>query len=224
MHSTLGTLTLVAVAIAVAACTERAATTTSPAPILQAEGADGLPAPDARLDHQDGSTVTLAWTDDCEPGGTCRNYEVFDGSTLWTTGYGIDQVTFSRLHAGETHSLTVRYFFVTPDGRAYSPSSTPIDVAVPPTGDVTSPSAPTNVVARFNDATYNCDATWTPATDDVTPQAQILYEVLDSDGVRENDAVQPYPVFVSGSSAAIRAVDASGNRSASVRIASLDPC
>jgi hypothetical protein len=214
--------TLLAAALAVAAAATLRLTATTPASAADAS----LPPLDVQLVDRVDNTVTLAWsavpTDQL---GQTPTYQVFDGSTLWATRFGGDnpKVTISRLQAGRTHRLTVRYYFVTYDGsgRAVSPSSDPIDVAVAATGDTTAPTAPTDVRAQFDETTYFERLTWTASTDDTTAQSEIFYELLDTQSgdagelVIDNNAVQPYQL---AQGTAVRAVDASGNRSDAVPI------
>jgi hypothetical protein len=174
-----------------------------------------------RLVSRDGNNVTLSWTRPVLGAAPVPLYRVHDGSALETTSTGT-QVTIRRLQAGQTHRLTVSYEFskygTAGGGASTSPPSQAITVEVPSTGDSTPPTAPTNVTARFDLVLCETVLTWTASTDNATPASQLEYELVDNAGGVVTYNVRSPHSLAAGQVLRLRAVDASGNRSAPVPI------
>ncbi len=179
-----------------------------------AAASSGLPALNIHLVQQNGNSVVLGWA---APNiGTLPYYSVFDNGVLQSKPVTA-QASLPLLQAGVTHRLTVTY---TANG-ATSPVSNTVSVAIAPTGDTTPPTAPGNPQEHYNDSRGTTLITFTLSTDDVTPQSSIRYELVVTDAfghdyvvstnVKPNGVIQD----IYGS---LRAVDASGNRSALVPI------
>lgn len=150
------------------------------------------------------------------------SYRIFDGddlvATVGTTPYAHPTATVAvrGLTPGSTHTFTVRALRA---GGLSAPSN-PLVVTTPTTTDTTAPSVPTGLTGELTP--YTCDwadLSWRESTDDRDAPADIDYEVL-VDGavasaVRGTGRAFGVPLGAFGEHrVAVRAVDSSGNASA----------
>jgi hypothetical protein len=120
------------------------------------------------------STVGLTWGPVADDDSTCCTYRVFaNGSPANVQTTGDRAVTVLRLAAATTYSFTV--VAVDPSGNV-SASSAAVTATTLAGTDVAGPTAPGNLYAVNVDG---CETWlfWNQSTDDVDPQAAILYEV-----------------------------------------------
>jgi hypothetical protein len=151
-------------------------------------------------------------------------YPVHDGGSQVATGsknpFGgaTTTVEIRRLTPGTAHSYTVR---AGRPGYGSSEPSNTVALTLPASTDHQAPSAPAGLVAT--ESRYSCDfanLTWTPSADNADAAAAIDYEVY-TDGVFNHfvrGTTQSQNIQFSSHGAhtiAVRAVDGSGNISAS---------
>lgn len=182
--------------------------------------APGAPA-DPRALEVDPARVTIEF-DRPDDEFDVWSYRVFDGDELVATvgktpyAHPTAVVTVRGLAPGSTHTFTVRAL----RSSGLSAPSDPLVVTTPTSTDTTAPSVPTGLTGEL--APYTCDwadLSWRESTDDRDAPADIDYEVL-VDGtvasvVRGTGEAFSVPLRTTGAhSVAVRAVDSSGNASA----------
>jgi chitodextrinase len=123
------------------------------------------------------STVSLAW--DRSSDRWSFSYEVLmDGQVLASAAHpftGTPFTTLRKIPPGSTHTFTVR---ARDFAGNFSGSSNAVTVTLPPTGDATAPTAPSNLtVEDLNDNCGSLILRWTASTDDADPQSAIEYEL-----------------------------------------------
>jgi len=158
------------------------------------------------------STVGLSWTASTDDDPTCCTYRVFaNGVPAEVQSTGARSATVLRLAAAATYTFTV--VAVDPSNNASAPSAG-VDATTSAAVDSSGPTAPGNLSA-FD---FGCETwlSWDKSTDDVDPQAAILYEirvngVLDG-ALRDIDRWITYGTE-STNTYSVQAVDSAGNRS-----------
>lgn len=174
-----------------------------------------------RVAAVNGTDVTLAW--DNPPPEDIEGWRFFahdNGRAEFTFSNHLQiptSVTLKRMQSGINHDFTVRFRRAGDhQGDNFSPFSTPVRVSLPASSDTTPPTAPPNAHQVFDPELYELTSFWDPSTDNVTPQADIQYDLVNySDGITFHyDAVSPVTAWLSGTM--VRAVDAAGNRSPAV--------
>lgn len=174
----------------------------------------------------DGNDVTLSWTRPAylDP-ARATTYFVYDRGALVAvaTVRNADgdtvQVALPRVASGVTHQYTVRVRDWLHVAGNLSEPSDPAPVAVPPSADITAPTAPAAVIEVDSDTGISTFRITEQSTDDTSPQSEIRYEgLLTYAGelyayhhdiplqLAENAGI-PFP------ERGIRAVDEAGNRS-----------
>jgi hypothetical protein len=191
---------------------DKAGNVSAPSAPVTATTAKWTPPTNLRVTSVQGGTVSLAWNGSSNMRNAYR-YLVYDGGRGEAMA-GFFDATMQGLAPGP-HVFTVRAMHVSGD---LSPASNPVTVTVAPRGsDRTAPTAPQNVLTRMDEEAYDFITTWDPSTDDVDPAP--AYDLLEEVG-GEFFAIR-YAVsgttFRGRSTAAVRAVDAAGNRSAPTR-------
>ncbi|HYV13538.1 MAG TPA: fibronectin type III domain-containing protein [Pyrinomonadaceae bacterium] len=169
------------------------------------------------------SQVQLTWTKSTDniPNNCCWFTFTMNGSSLTqnlnNAGAPVDKVSviIRHIHPGTTNSFSVNVG----DFSGNFASSNTVSATMPPSSDVTPPSAPTNVFLYDSIAPCELYLGWTQATDETDPQDKIEYEIY------VNGALSPLPVsagvfydfvyaFQGDNTFTIKAVDRSGNSSA----------
>lgn len=180
----------------------------SPPPDIQA------PAPPAFSVVELGPThVALAWssTDASAP----ILYRIERDGQLVQYGFETSSI-FAGLQPATTYTFTGKARDSAGNWSGYSAPFT-VTTAVADANDVTPPTAPAGVWAYLDGGGTETLVMWGASTDNVTPQAAIVYHVL-VNGVVDNSAVgttQSRVYGVSGENViSVIAVDAAGNRSA----------
>lgn len=189
---------------------------------------------------RDGNDVTLTWTrpDVADPAGR-TTYWVSDNDRLVATNGmvtaredGTYEITFPRLPSGTTRSYTVevRYGASWPFDTA---ESDPVTVAVPPSEDITPPTAPAAVAVTDYDTGTTSFRITEQSVDDTTLQSEINYEAVSRNGYDDDNQViwlaYDFDVPIEFDNSAgpvsfptwIRAVDEAGNRSPVVMVESV---
>ncbi|GAB3426298.1 fibronectin type III domain-containing protein [Flindersiella endophytica] len=192
-----------------------AALGTAPAALANVD--PSKPPLDVRVARVSGNTVTLAWTPPAN-----NNFwwiYIYDNDAKeFITDAGKSEATLQRLRSGTTHTFTAIYGEFTDDPKNSGPNflesapSAPVEVTLPPSTDTTAPTTPGRVRREATGDGTVFLTTWDPSTDDVTPQAEIQYDIVNWTGFTE---------FYGGTSgttdwgaSSVRAVDEAGNRSA----------
>jgi chitinase len=158
------------------------------------------------------STVGLSWPAVGDDDANCCTYRVFvNGNAADVQWAGDRAATVLRLAAATTHSFTV--VAVDPSGNASTPSAA-VSATTLAGSDTTGPTAAGNLSA-FD---FGCETWlfWDKSTDDVDPQAAILYEVR-VNGLFDGSQLDIDRWIAYGTQSSntfsVRAVDSAGNRS-----------
>ncbi|GAA5025734.1 fibronectin type III domain-containing protein [Actinopolymorpha pittospori] len=185
----------------------------STASSVNAAGDSSLPPLAVRLANQSGNTITLAW--DPPPNYDLKAYTITVSDNGTGECFGAKSgVTMKRLRSGMTHELTVVYKenpVINPNPQTSAPSQ-PVRVALPPAADTVPPAAPMNARVVFDPNIISWNLFWDESTDDVTPQADLQYDIVFDNGLSSYDVPMGQSVYAE--SGFIRAVDSAGNRSA----------
>lgn len=157
--------------------------------------------------------ITLKWSSTDPSAPILYSVAKDGGPSTWTfdsTG------TFKALQQSTTYTFTAKARDMAGN---WSQLSAPFSVttAAPDPNDVTPPTAPANLWANlYEDGTREMQVTWTPSTDNVTPQVAIIYHMY-INGVLENSSAgigQTSGYGVAGENVVtVVAVDGAGNRS-----------
>jgi chitodextrinase len=156
--------------------------------------------------------VILAWssTDASNP----ILYRVEMNGALNNYGFETSK-TIAGLQPSTTYTFTARARDMAGNWSAFSAPFTVTTTASDP-NDVTPPTTPTAVWAELNGGGTEMQVLWGASTDNVTPQAAIIYHIA-VNGVIDNSAVGKTQSFVYGvvgnNVISVIAVDAAGNKS-----------
>jgi chitodextrinase len=163
------------------------------------------------------SQVSLTWTRSTDELATFVGYRIFANGapvTEHVNWYGETSVVLRHLTPATSYAFTVQAH----DFSGNTATSNAVTLKTEATGDVTPPSAPTNV-RIIDGGCVEFWLGWTQSTDDTDPQYAIEYEIY------VNGALSPLPVgggidrdFVYGTAGGentftVKAVDRAGNTS-----------
>jgi chitodextrinase len=157
--------------------------------------------------------ISVRWTASTDNTGQVSTTLFLDGSAYIGPQIGLNGLTIPYLAPGSTHTYQV----IARDNFGNSSSSNVLTVTQPPANDATPPSAPSNLMFSSETSPPEAWLRWTPATDNLDPQADILYQVwvndvLTSTGIgNDNDIV--YCTLTGANTIKVRALDTSGNAS-----------
>ncbi len=146
-------------------------------------------------------------------------------SQVWTTLFmndapvAADQIGFRSATLFYLTPSTTYVFRVTArDASGNTVTSNILSVTTPPVTDTVAPTAPTNLRPSPETSSPEIWLDWTPSTDNVDPQSQLLYEiyqngVLTADGGIGAPEGITFCRFTGPTEIVLRTVDTSGNRS-----------
>ena len=167
--------------------------------------------------------VALAWssTDPSPP----ILYRIERDGALVNYGFETSKV-FAGLQPSTTYSFTGKSRDNAGNWSGFSAPFT-ITTTAADASDVTPPTTPGAVWADLNGGGTEMQVLWSASTDNVTPQAAIVYHIF-VNGVLENGAVGKTQSFVYGvvgdNVISVIAIDAAGNRSAAASFNIVIPC
>ncbi|MBB5075015.1 fibronectin type III domain-containing protein [Nonomuraea endophytica] len=160
------------------------------------------------------------------------HYEILDGATVVATigagafsGIPTINLALRGLAPQSSHSYVAR---AVRGAIGVSPSSNTLTLSTLPRTDLAAPSAPTGLVAKVDRyACFSVVLTWTQSSDNADPQSAVDYEIL-VNGTHEGwvRGVGTHLIGivpVGNNTIAVRAVDSSGNTSASAITTFLRP-
>jgi hypothetical protein len=188
----------------------------------RAPGAPPTGVADLRSTAVTPGSVALAWdrpVDDFD----IEAFQVFDGSTLVLAVPGPSGLTSTKVRhlvPGTSHSFTVR----TRRAIGTSGPSNAVTVNLPASDDRQAPTVPATVRVQDKDGCGLWRFTWNQSTDNADPQSAIEYEVFINNEPTASLIVQgigivfPYASEEPANTFTVRALDTSGNNSASVTV------
>ena len=158
--------------------------------------------------------VTVAWTLSVDDTSQVGYTLLADGSRSFADRVSLRDATVLDLAPGTTHTFKV----LARDAAGNTSESNVVTVTTPEASDRTPPSAPTNLRLSPESFVPEIWLAWDQSTDDIDPQAQILYDVY-LNGVPKHAAIGRGDtiVYCSGegpNTITLRAIDSSGNASA----------
>jgi chitodextrinase len=159
--------------------------------------------------------VSVNWTKSVDDtGGQVSTTLLVDGAPFFGPFLGFQGLMVPYLQPLSTHTFQV----VASDRFGNKAESNTVTVTTPPANDAVPPSAPSNLMLSSESSPPEAWLDWTAATDNLDPQAQLLYEVwvngtLASTGLGNVEDIV-YCVDTGVNTIAVRALDTSGNASA----------
>jgi chitodextrinase len=159
--------------------------------------------------------ISVSWTKSVDDmGGQVSTTLFVDGAPYFGTFLGFQGLMIPYLQPSSTHTFKV----VAKDRSGNTAESNVLTVTTPPANDAVPPSAPSNLMFSSETSAPEIWLDWTAATDNLDPQAQLLYEVwvngtLASTGLGNVEDIV-YCVDTGVNTIAVRALDTSGNASA----------
>ena len=158
--------------------------------------------------------VTLTWTTSKDNTGQVSTTLYVDGAAYFGPVLGYNGLVIPYLAPGSTHTFQV----IAHDRFGNSAPSNTETVTLPPPNDAVAPSAPSNLTFSSETSPPEAWLDWTAATDNLDPQAELLYEVfvngtLASTGIGNVEDIV-YCTLTGPNTIKVRAVDTSGNASA----------
>ena len=124
----------------------------------------------------------LSWTESVDPEGGWVLYSLFiNGSPIYTDVFSAQSYWFLHL-TPSTHYM----FQVSVRDMSFNTTTSTVTVTTPAKTESTPPTAPTDLKLGFQSSEGEMWLSWSPSTDDTTPQSQILYDVY-LDGELENE-------------------------------------
>ncbi len=158
--------------------------------------------------------ISVAWTASTDNLSQVWNTLYMNDSPVFPDQIGLRSATLFYL----TPSTTYVFKVTARDASGNTVTSNILSVTTPAATDVVAPTAPTNLTLSPETSSPEIWLDWTPSSDNVDPQSQILYEIYQN-GVRTTDggigAAEgiTFCRFTGPIEVVLRAVDTSGNRS-----------
>jgi hypothetical protein len=159
--------------------------------------------------------VAVSWTNSTDNATGVSYTFLSDGGSHFPGEVALRSVNVLDLEPGSTHSYTV----LARDAFGNTAESNTVTVTTPTTTDASAPTAPLNLRLGPEGGVPEIWLDWDPSTDETDTQAELLYEIY-LNGIRDHRVIGgtdtiAYCTGEGPNTITVKAVDTSGNRSAS---------